>query len=139
MAPLIFVVCSLVFFRTHDSESYSTWLHYSTIESTVMIIFLIFHIYTDTGTPYDLVVRQIGRKSIEISWTAQAVPGHGYFIYITSPNGNDLKRTFSLSYIYNTTSVGRTITIHIRAIYSSSFGELLGPETITLLGKDIAS
>ena len=95
---------------------------------------------TDADTPSNLMVRQNGRLSIEINWTPTATPPRmGYQITTVEDVSIGILVMNSL-YTYTTVDirVGSIINIYLVARSAHFFSGVLGPVSVTILGKDIS-
>ena len=94
----------------------------------------------DANTPSNLMVRQNGRLSIEINWTPSAThPSMGYQISTTENISSGIL-AMNPPYIYTALDirVGSVINIYLVACSLHFFSGVLGPVSVTILGKDIS-
>ena len=94
----------------------------------------------DADTPSNLMVRQIGRFSIEINWTPTATPPTlGYQITSTEDISSGIL-VLNPPYTYTALDirVGSVINIYLVARSAHFYSEGLGPVSVTILGKAIS-
>ena len=108
--------------------------------SEVETISVVYNPAADADTPSNLMVRQNGRLSIEINWTPTATPpSMGYQI----PTVEDVTvgtRVMNPPYTYTALDiqVGSVINIYLVARSAHFFSGVLGPVSVTILGKVIS-
>ena len=94
----------------------------------------------DADTPSNLMVRQNGRLSIEINWTTTVTPPSlGYQITSTEDISSGIL-VLNPPYTYTAPGirVGSVINIYLVARSAHFFSGVLGPVSVTILGKDIS-
>ena len=94
----------------------------------------------DADTPSNLMVRQNGRLSIEINWTPSATPPSMGYQITTVENVNVGTRVMNPPYPYTALDirVGSVINIYLVARSAHFFSGVLGPVSVTILGKAIS-
>ena len=94
----------------------------------------------DADTPSNLMVRQNGRLSIEINWTPTATPpSMGYqFTTVEDVSAGILVMNPPFTYTTVDIRVGDVINIYLVARSAHFFSGVLGPISVTILGKDIS-
>ena len=94
----------------------------------------------DANTPSNLMVRQNGRLSIEIYWTPTASPPSMGYQITTVEDVSVGTPAMNPPYTYTAVDiiVGSVINIYLVARSSHFFSGVLGPVSVTILGKDIS-
>ena len=94
----------------------------------------------DADTPSNLMVRQNGRLSIEINWTPTATPPSGGYQFTTVEDVSGGTTIMNPPYTYTAVDIkiGDVINIYLVARSSHFFSGILGPVSVTILGKDIS-
>ena len=94
----------------------------------------------DACKPSNLVVRQNGMFSTEISWTPSVPPPSGGYEITTVENISSGILVKNPPYTYTTPDIGVGSVINIYLVSRSShfYSGVLGPVSITILGKEIA-
>ena len=103
-------------------------------------LMLFYNPAADADTPSNLMVRQNGRLSIEINWTPSATPPSMGYQITTVEDVSVGTRVMNPPYTYTAQDieVGRVINIYLIACSAHFFSEVLGPVSVTILGKDIS-
>ena len=94
----------------------------------------------DADTPSNLMVHQNGRLSIEINWTTTVTPpSHGYQITTTEEVCCGIL-ILNPPYTYTAPGirVGNVINIYLVARSAHFYSGVLGPVSVTILGKDMS-
>ena len=94
----------------------------------------------DADTPSNLMVRQNGRLSIEINWTPSATPpSMGYQITtVEDVSVGIIVMNPPYTYAEQEIKVGDVINIYLVARSAHFFSGVLGPVSVTILGKDMS-
>ena len=94
----------------------------------------------DADTPSNLMVRQNGRLSIEINWTPTATPPSMGYQITTVEDVSVGILVMNPPYTYTAVDirVGDVINIYLVARSAHFFSGVLGPVSVTILGKDIS-
>ena len=94
----------------------------------------------DADTPTNLTVHQNGRLSIEINWTPTAAPPSMGYQITTVEDVSLGTRVMNPPHTYTALDirVGSVINIYLVARSSHFFSGVLGPKSVTILGKEIS-
>ena len=94
----------------------------------------------DADTPSNLVVSQNGRLSIEINWTPTATPPSMGYQITTVEDVSVGSTVMNPPYTHTAPNirVGDVINIYLVARSTHFFSGVLGPVSVTILGKDIS-
>ena len=103
-------------------------------------LMLFYNPAADADTPSNLMVRQNGRLSIEINWTPTAIPPSMGYQFTTSEDVSVGTTIMNPPYTYTAPDirVGDVINIYLVARSAHFFSGVLGPVSVTILGKDIS-
>ena len=94
----------------------------------------------DADTPSNLMVRQNGRLTIEINWTPTDTPPSLGYLITTTEDISVGTTVMNPPYTYSALDirVGSVINIYLVARSTHFYSGVLGPVSVTILGKDIS-